>query len=181
MKTTLPFVEGLSKILQKNGAITEKMARKLSQDFKGGAKENFDDFLLSEGLVSREDLLKALEEYFELPAFDAKGCFFDHDLVRKFPKEVMFSKGFIPLERDGNILVVLASDPLDDDLSEIIGDYVSYVPEFRVGIKQDIMDAVIEYFDTADTVVSDDALDEFGIDDSELDSIDNYSEEDDFD
>ena len=54
---------------------------------------------------------------------------------------------FIPLERDQNMLVVVASNPNDQELLKIIGDSVSYDVRFQVGLAQDIMDAAQEFSD----------------------------------
>ena len=140
------FVKGLTKILQKRKVISPDEAGALAEAFKGAEKPYFDDFLLEEGIVEKDDLLPALAEYYQVPAFDTVGYFFDHQLLRMFPKNLLFNKAIIPLERDENMLVMVASNPNDPNLLEDIGNHVSYDIRFNVGIRQDIMDAVQEYF-----------------------------------
>ena len=147
------FVQGLTEILQKRNAIKSTMAKSLAKAFKDSEKPYFDEFLLDEGLVDKDDLLQALGEYYQVPPFDAIGYFFDHALVRMFPLEIMLSNAFIPIEQDENIMVIAASNPNDTNLLPIIGEYVSYDIQFRVGIRQDIVDAVREYFDRSLTEV----------------------------
>ena len=55
--------------LSKNEVISSQEAHELQKILKGRSKENFDDFLLTEGLVSKEDLLQALSEYYDVPSF----------------------------------------------------------------------------------------------------------------
>ncbi|EKD48494.1 MAG: hypothetical protein ACD_64C00279G0001 [uncultured bacterium] len=140
------FVEGLTKILLKRHLISKSDADSLVVAFKGSQKEYFDDFLLSEGLIEKDDLLPALAEYYQVPAVDVVGYFFDHSLLLMFPKNFLFNSAVIPMERDENMLVMVTSDPNDEDLIVQIGNYVSYDIHFNVGIRQDIMDAVEEYY-----------------------------------
>jgi hypothetical protein len=140
------FVKGLTEILYKQEKISKDEANSLAEAFKGSAKEYFDDFLLDEGIVEKDDLLPALAEYYQVPAFDTVGFFFDHSLLRMFPKGFLFNRAVIPMVRDENMLVVVASNPNDEALLEEIGNSVSYDIRFNVGIRQDIMNAVEEYY-----------------------------------
>ncbi len=150
------FVKGLTDILQKQNVIKASEAESLQKNFKGSNKPNFNDFLLDEGLVDRGDLLNALAQYYQVPAFDAIGYFFNHALVRMFPKEFLSSNGIIPIERDENMLIMVASNPNDQELLPRIGNYVSYGIRFRVGIRQDIYDAIEEFYEKSLTEVGDD-------------------------
>ncbi len=119
--------------------------------FKGSAKPYFDDFLLDEGIVDKDDLLPALAEFYQVPAFDVLGYFFDHALLRMFPKNLLFNRAVIPIELDENMLIMVVSNPNDPELLLMIGNHVSYDIRFNVGIRQDIMDAVQEFFDKSPT------------------------------
>lgn len=153
MKKHISFVEGLTSILQKRKVVDTREAQSLKNLFKGTTKPNFDDFLLDEGLVEKDDLLNALAEYYQVPPFDVVGYFFDHAIVRMFPKEFLLSNELIPVERDENVLIVVASNPADPELLPRIGKYVSYDIQFCVGIRQDICDAIEEFFERSLTDV----------------------------
>lgn len=150
------FVERLTEILLKNHAITREEARVYREQFENTDHDNFDEFLVDEGLVSKEDLLNALSVYYEVPAIDVTGQFFDHELVCNFPKDFLLRNEIIPLELDGEILVVVAADPDDSTIEPKIGKFVSSDVEFQVGLARDIADAVKEYYDTAPTEVKED-------------------------
>lgn len=150
------FVEGLTKILVKRNAINAREADALKKAFRDSPKPNFDEFLLDEGLVDKENLLLALGDYYQVPPFDAVGYFFDHQLVRMFPKDFLRSNAIIPIEQDENIMVMLASNPADPNVLLRIGRYVSYDIQFRVGILQDIIDAITEFYDHSLTEPDDD-------------------------
>jgi hypothetical protein len=143
------FVEGLMNILVEQQAINKTEAAAIVQSFYDSDAYEFDAFLIDEGLVSVAKMLNALEAYYKVPAFDVVGYFFDAHSVHKFPKELMIRYGFIPVEDDETIMIVAAADPADSDLLMEIGKYVSYDIQFRVGLYQDIVDAVKEFYDPA--------------------------------
>ena len=105
------------------------------------------DFLLSDGIVTRRDILHALSETFQVPWFDVTGYFFDHQLVHLFPKGFLLRNGVIPLMIDEDELIVVARDPADAELLPLFGEYASYDIQFNVGIRRHIEDAVKEFYD----------------------------------
>lgn len=145
------FVQDIAALLVKHKVFSQAEANAAIRDFEGKSKEIFDSFLLREGLVERNDLLRILSEYYQVPSFDAVGYLFDSFLLHKFPKDFLLRNAIIPVDVDENMLIVLASKPDDPELEEMIGEYVSYGLEFMVGIKRDICDAVKEFYDKAPT------------------------------
>ena len=110
------FAKDLTHILLKNKVISDKEAYSLQKLFKESSKENFDDFILEEGLVSKEDLLQALSQLYKVPALDVDGYFFQTFLLHKFPKDVLHRHAFIPMDVDDEV-------PQDIDLRvERLGD-----------------------------------------------------------
>jgi hypothetical protein len=156
MASTHTFVSGFVQTLVRMNIMKKEEGQAADTAFHDSAKENFVDFLLEEGLVDREDILKALSQYYQVPAFDVVGHFFEHHLLHQFPKDVMLRNAFIPLEVDENMLIVVASEPNNPDLLSIIGENVSYDVRIDVGIRLDIIDAVEEYYDRALTEVEQD-------------------------
>ncbi len=141
------FQHRICEVLVKNKVITEQEARDLQRDFKGRSKETFDEFLLSEGFVTRDEILAALAEYYEVPAFNVMGYMFDHNLLLQFPQDFLLRHGIIPLERDENMLAIVASDPQNADLLPELAEFVSDDIRFYVGLREDIIDAVMEFYE----------------------------------
>lgn len=156
MASTHTFVNGFVQTLVRMNIISKEEGQAADKAFHDSAKENFVDFLLEEGLVEREDILKALSQYYKVPAFDVVGHFFEHNLLHQFPKDVMLRNAFIPIEVDENMLIAVASEPDNPDLLAIIGENVSYDVRFDVGIRLDITDAIEEYYERALTEVEQD-------------------------
>ena len=102
---------------------------------------------MSEGIVQKSDLLETLSQYYNVPSFDVKGHFFQMNLLHSFPKNFLVRNAIVPLEVDQNILIMVASDPSNEELLPLIGKYVSFDIRFNVGIYQDIIDAAREYYD----------------------------------
>lgn len=144
------IVEELLGILAKQGSIPTSELSAISSAFKDSDIDQFDAFLLDEGLVQEEDLLRALSLCFQVPPFDVRGYFFDTQLLHEFPKGVLLRCGMIPLEViDESILIMIANRPDNAELLPIIGNYVSHDVQFRVGLYPDIADAIKEYYDPA--------------------------------
>ena len=154
------LIDGIIKVLVQLNHLSHEDAQALHDAFRKSEVERFEEFLLDEDIVSKEDLLPCLQVYYKLPAIDVVGVLFEHDLIIKFPKEIMLRNGFIPYQRDGDILQVIAARPQDTDLQEIISEYVSYETVFMVGIYRDICDAAKEFHDQALTAIEEDEEEE---------------------
>lgn len=178
MKKDVSFVQRLTTSLLANQAITQKEADSLVTMFHDRAKGRVDNFLLDEGMVEREELLKALSDVYQVPYFDTNGYFFEHELLHTFPKDVLISKGIIPLQVDEDVLIVVASNPEDPELLDVIGHSVSYDIQFNVGIHRDILESIEEYFDQS--ILLDD-IDDYEDDASFEDDEDDDMAEDIFD
>lgn len=129
--------------------LTAATAQDLERNFKYDEQERFDAFLLQEGLVTKEDLLKALATIYQVPFMDADGYFFQTHLLQMFPKDFLMRNGIIPADHDGAVMFMVAADPSDPNLLMGIGEHVSYDIQFFVGIYGDIIDAIGEYYEPA--------------------------------
>ncbi|HBR70848.1 TPA: hypothetical protein DIC20_02490 [Candidatus Dependentiae bacterium] len=141
------YVQALSDILLKMGALDKDNADAIKKDFKGSEQVQLNYFLLDEGLVTKEELLRALSEYYEVPYFDVRGYQFNHDLLSLFPQDFLIRNAVIPVEFDGNILTVVAGGPDQTGLREKLRKYTTHHIEFRVGIVRDIIDEARAYYE----------------------------------
>jgi len=148
------FVQGLSAILEMNKEVNKDESLAMQKAFHDSEKEQFDEFLLDEGLVAEDDLLKALSQYYQTPAFDVGGYFFDRHLLRMFPKDFLLREAVVPVEVDENIMSVVVSDPNIAGLESMIRDFVSYDITLMVGLRRNICDAVKEFYDKSITEVA---------------------------
>jgi len=151
------FAQDLSEILERNKVLSHEESLAIQKAFHDSEKAQFDDFLLEEGLVQEEDLLKALSQHYQVPAFDVVGYFFNHDLITKFPKGFLLREAVAPVEIEENILSVVASEPDKEGLESMIREFVSYDIVFMVGLRRDICDAVKEFYDKSPTDIEEDS------------------------
>jgi hypothetical protein len=140
-------VVALTKVLIDQGALKSSERIPLEKAFHDRGQTQFEDFLLEEGIITKEQLLAALATLYGVAACDVEGEFFDHHLVTLFPKDVMLRNFFIPYQRDGDLLVCIAANPNNPALLEIIGKFVSYDIVYMVGIPRHIVDEVQEFSD----------------------------------
>jgi len=172
MESGKRFVPDLVAILVQNQVISAKEGQAMVTNFGNQPDVTFDEFVLSEGLVSKEDLLQALSQLYEVPAVDVQGYFFDIGLVKSFPKEFLLEYGVIPLEVDEDMMTIVAYEPDLPGLDSKLEEYGSYVIEFRVGLLQDILDVIRESYDeevvTLDGLTGDEAEELIEEDDLDL-------------
>ena len=169
------FVDRFAEALVKNNFMKEAEAESLIQEFHGRAKGNIVSFLLSEGILEHEEILKALGSVYGTPSFDVRGHFFNHQWLLFFPKDLLIEKALIPLEVEDDLMTVVMSNPEDEDTIERLGEYVSYNVNVYVGIEEDIVDSVKEYYDedviTAETEEQDE---ESGNEEDDSDIVDYF-------
>jgi len=166
-----PFVSRLAASLVKLKVMSDEEADSFVKEFAGRTKGRIDEFLLDEGILDRETLIKALQNTYGIPAYDVRGHFFNHQMVLLFPKDFLMSKGIIPLDVEDDILTLVMSNPEDDETLEIVGNYVPYSINVVVGIRRDIVDAIEEYYDE-DVVTADIHEQETDILEDEQDDLD---------
>ena len=68
-------IEGISAILARHHLIAFDDLASLRSSFNHRDDITFEDFLIEEGIVDKSDLLKALSEYYRVPALDVVGEF----------------------------------------------------------------------------------------------------------
>lgn len=147
MATNQAFVRKLVAIMVSLELIEIGKAKQIVAEFNASETEHFDDFLIEQGLVDREDVLEALSTHFGVPPFDVVGHFFDTNDLRKFPKDFLLRHAVVPRAIDGDTMVVVAAEPEKPGLESALRDFVSYDVVFEVGIRGDIYDAIKEYYD----------------------------------
>lgn len=148
------FINRLAQAFVQLKIMAEVEAESFVKEFQGRGKGRIDEFLLDEGIVDAETLLKALQQVYGLSSYDVRGHFFNHQLLLLFPKDFLMNKCLIPLDVDDEILTIVVSNPEDEEAIEIVGNYVPYSVNVMVGIYRDISDAIEEYYDE-DVVTSD--------------------------
>lgn len=183
------FILKLTDILVRQNVVTADEGVVMQGAFAQTDSDSFVEFLVDEGLVDTTRMLTALGTYYQVPSFDVEGYFFEHNVLHEFPKDFLLRNALIPLERDENMLIMVAAEPDEEELLPAIGNHVSYDIRFLVGIRRDICDAVKEFYERAITEVQADEdireehaleMEEHGMETSEDEFI-RYEEDEDED
>jgi hypothetical protein len=151
MAISKTYVDELTATLVKLGFFPKNEGEAIKENFRDSDQAVFDSFLLEEGLIERDELLRALSIHYQVQSFDVVGYFFESFLLHKFPKDFLLRNAIIPLEVDENMLIMVASEPELPGLTVEINEFVSYDIQFYVGIEEDITDAIKEFYDQAPT------------------------------
>ena len=72
------FVSRVAQAFVKLKVMSETEAESFEKEFSGRSKARVDDFLLDEGIVDRENLLKAIQAVYNIPSYDVRGHFFNN-------------------------------------------------------------------------------------------------------
>lgn len=140
-------IQGILDLLCYKEVVSRDDAAELQREYEKSNLEYFEDYLIDEDIVNKDDLLEVLQQYYNVPAMDVMGEMFDHDLLRKFPKDVLLRNNCIPYRQDGALLIMVTSDPLNEDLDEILGESVSYDFQYYVGIPRHIDMMIKDFYD----------------------------------
>lgn len=181
------FIQKLTEILVAQNVVTASEGEIMRASFADTDSDSYVEFLVDEGLVDTTRMLTALGAYYQVPSFDVDGYFFEYHVLHEFPKDFLLRNEIIPLERDENMLIVVAAEPDDEELLPAIGNHVSYDVRFLVGIRRDIIDSVEEFYERAITEVNADEdireehaleMEEHGMEESEEEFV-RYQEDED--
>lgn len=151
MKNSNKAVEGISLILSRHKLVPVDELQALIHTYKTGDDIAFEDFLIEQDLVTKDDLLQAMSEYYRVPAIDVVGEFFDHYLLSLFPKNLLTQLVFIPYTREADVLTIIAAEPDHPDLASTISKFITHDLAFMVGLSKDIIETIDEFYDESIT------------------------------
>lgn len=141
------FSKAFLDILVEQKIVSVEKTSEIYNNFLQSSIEEFDAFLIEEGLADVEQVLVSLGIFYHVPFFNVSGHFFENFLLHKFPKDFLLRNACIPLQVEGDFMIVVAAQPDQVGLQTAMRQYVSYDIEFLVGIGRDIIDAIEEYYD----------------------------------
>lgn len=144
------LVKGLSELLAQNGLIEPSDIPILEKDFNA-QNLSFEEFLIDTEIITKSDLLEALSQYYQLPALDVVGEFFDHQFINLLPKKLLLRLAALPYRREGDIVSVVVANPDDPELLPALAQHISNDISLMVGYIQDIRDTINEFYDESIT------------------------------
>jgi type IV pilus assembly protein PilB len=102
----------IGEILLEQGALSQDQLQYVV-DKRTTSTERFGEICVSDGLTTEEAVSRALAEQFGLEFIDLQGFRVDETILSTFPPEIMYRYHFVPLDQEGEALVIAIADPTD--------------------------------------------------------------------
>ncbi len=155
MEMQLPRItrKRLGDVLKAKKRVTEADLVKLMEQAPSGSR--LGDLILERGLVSKEELVLALQEVIGCRYIDARFATVETDALKVIPRATAARHCVLPLAMEGRRLAVVMAEPQDlrllDELRFLTG--VEILP--RLGIRSEIHAAIQKCYDQAEKGASD--------------------------
>lgn len=176
MKNIGAFINSFSPLLVKHGFLKHEDVEQIHKAFASQPAQTYQEFLLNEQFLTKEQLLALLSEYYGIAAVDVSTELFDPRIVKMFHHDFLQKYNALPYKRDDQVLLVVTGDPSQEDLYEVFGDNVSYDLEFFVGIPHHIDLVCSDIFDqTGYRMTQEEIIDEI---EREREEYDGYKDSD---
>jgi hypothetical protein len=104
--------EKIGEILIKKGLISREQLKKALEE-QVASKEFLGRILFKKDLIKETDLLKALSEQFNIPIASFKDKYIDWNFVKSFSPSLILDHGCFPVERDDSSVTIGITNPLD--------------------------------------------------------------------
>lgn len=109
---THQFRKKLGDILSEKGVLSQDQLQYVIEKRKT-VSERFGEICVNDGLVTEEEVSRALAEQFGFEFIDLQGFKIDEAILSAFPPDVVYRYHFIPLDQEDEALVIAISDPTD--------------------------------------------------------------------
>ena len=109
------------------------------------SKVDLEDVLLQERGIKRPDLGKSLESYYGIPYFGySDATLLPKSFFEGLNKKHLIKNHWVPIHKDGGLVVVLLDDPSDmNKVRSIKTTFPKREIQFKVGLKADIVDFLL--------------------------------------
>lgn len=141
-----PHPEALADILVSRKLLDPGvLAKRMDQAVR--EKSTLEAVLLRAGTFTRAQLLQILENHFFCPSVDVSRAAFRPDALRRVPRRLAERHEALPLDHDGERLVVAFADPGNDKAVEALATAVRVPVLPRVALRADLRDALRDAYD----------------------------------
>ncbi len=141
----------LGDLLVESGLITEEQLQKALQEQKV-SKQKLGDVLLQQGYISENQLIEVLEFQLGIPHVSLFKYKFDQSLTSVITEAMAKRYQCIPLKKDGNKLMVAMVDPLDYFAIEDLRMSTGFQIEPAIATKDEIQRSIIRYYSLQESV-----------------------------
>ncbi len=149
----------LANILIENKLISmEDIAR--AQAKAQSARETLTSYLVRQGFVSENEIIKVLSRKLNLEIVDLNKFIIDQKVIKKIPVKFAWYYKFMPLAIEGKEIKIATAVPLDIKMQDEIRVYLGLQPKLVLAKESQILDVFKKYYglaaDTVDRILSKD-------------------------
>jgi type IV pilus assembly protein PilB len=141
----------LGDLLVESGLITEEQLQKALQEQKT-TKQKLGDVLLQQGYLSENQLIEVLEFQLGIPHVSLFKYKFDQSLTSVITEAMARRYQVIPLRKEGNKLMVAMADPLDYFAIDDLRMSTGFQIEPAIATKDEIQRSIIRYYSLQESV-----------------------------
>jgi len=150
----------LGQMLKEKGIISEEqLCRALAYQKKQSIR--LGEALTEMGFTDCEDIIGCLAEQFGFQIINPMTVSIPEDVIAVIPKNIAKKHNIIPITKQGGLLIVAISDPLDIGTLEDLRFRLNINVECVLATKKNIEDAIIKYYDKEKAGSFDEYLDGF--------------------
>ena len=136
----------IGEILIENGSITAAQLEAALQFQKKAPGKLIGKILIELGYLTEEEIVIALSTQFNVPYLPLANFAFNESNEKLIPKELIVKYLCVPLERIGNLLTVVMSDPTNEEAIRAIEASTKAKVQTFVATSSEIMKVLEQYF-----------------------------------
>ncbi len=134
------------------GVLTTEQLKKAVQEQRQGG-ERFEQALIRKGYVKEEALYQCLADYFDLPYVDLDTYLIDEGIVQMIPEELARRHTLIPLFKIGTTLTVAIDNPLNIAALDELRNRIKTDVEIAISTEKKIKKAIEQYYGAGTTIL----------------------------
>jgi type IV-A pilus assembly ATPase PilB len=135
-------------ILQDTGLITSSQLQRAREERRG--KESVSDALVRQGVLSQEDIMRALASHAAMDFVDISQVSIPDEIIGMIPTEVAKRFRVVPIAESDTGLMVAVSDPLNFDTFDAVAHVLHRDVEWVCSTPDQLQVALRKYYGTAD-------------------------------
>ncbi|MDX1763781.1 MAG: ATPase, T2SS/T4P/T4SS family, partial [bacterium] len=154
-KGFMPPRARIGDILIAAGLVTREQVEKALESQEAGKKKKVGALLIDRGLITEEQLLAALATKFRLRMVDLEHIVPTQEALRSLPRDLVYQHRILPIEYASKRIVVATSEPTDPTISDIIRFNTNCAVELVVAPGREIQSAIESYYGSKEDSVED--------------------------
>ncbi|WP_027398493.1 GspE/PulE family protein [Anaerovorax odorimutans] len=135
----------LGQILVKDGSITEEALQNVLKEQKDSGKR-IGEILINGNYITEKDLINSLSSQLDIDYIDLDTVKLDKSLSEYVPETLAKSNMIVPIKKEGKILTIAVTDPLDYNIISDVGTYSKLTVKIVISEKAKIQQKIYELY-----------------------------------